>query len=262
MARIFTIYLFFYVYLNASQININDINHVLSKEQTKLLTQIIQKEVSFHKKHMRLPPSITYNLRICKNNRSKTCQQYPSLRSNMFVGLYVYKKHEAIIKQSNSMFLTIIHESNHMLIHVGKSTHIPSWINEGLSEYYETATMINGTLFATIQRQSLHKLKKWHRNDQLPPMASILAWKRNYWKSVDQDRNRDYKSRTISWGLVYFLMSSNHGKNLLHTIIKVLRKKKHENIVMIIQKHYHGGFSAFQKDFYTFLDHMPSKQKL
>jgi len=251
--------LFFLLYhLQASQIIVNDINHALSKTEKNKLIKIMNKEIHFHKKHMYLPHQITYNLRLCNTEQLK---KYKKLRSNLYGGIYSSKNNEAVIKKGSHFLRTTIHESNHYIIRLGFK-HPPSWIDEGLAEYFETTYLSHGKVYVKVHPEDKKRLINWYKRGEIPPLASVLSWSRVFWNHLDSNTNRDFKSRKIAWGLIYFLMNTKEHRKALHNIIKALKKSNHENIVMVIQRNYKGGFSKFQKDFFSFLQKMPNRQRL
>ena len=244
--------------IDASTIKINDINNALNKSEISKLTMIMNKEINFHKQHMTLPHKITYNLRICNKAQLK---KYKKLQSNLYLGIFNYATNEAIIKKGSHFFRTTVHESNHYIMRLGFKNP-PNWIDEGLAEYFETAYISNGDVFVRIHADNRKRLQNWYKNGEIPPLASVLSWSSVFWRHLDSKASRDFKSRKIAWGLIYFLMNSKENRQSLHKIIKVLKNNHNKNIVMIIQSNYIGGFSKFQKDFFSFLQKMPNKQKL
>jgi hypothetical protein len=252
ISTILLIILFQLQNIHAASIKINDINHALTKKETSILKTILNIEANFYNKFAHLPASATYNIRIAGKQQLK---QYRILQSNSVSGIYSVAKKEAIIKKGRHMFRTMIHESNHFLISL-RLKNIPTWVNEGLAEYFETTYISHNQAYAKVHHNDQKKLQQWHKTGQTPALASVLLWKGRSWYYLD------YKSRKFSWGLIYFLMSTENGKQLLSKIIRETKKHRNKSSIMIIQANYKGGFEAFQKDFYAFLYRMPSKHKI
>ena len=63
-----------------------------------------------------------------------------------------------------STFATLAHEASHQFLHMAcnGSQHVPTWINEGLAVYFESAQYRNGRLSLRAPKGRLNNLSRWY----------------------------------------------------------------------------------------------------
>ena len=93
----------------------------------------------------------------------------------------------------------------------------------------------------------------------MPPLADFLQMSNTEWSRTNQ--GPDYLNSTLSWGLVYFLMSTKEGQDVLVQTIRKLRSGR-RSALQILQMNYDGGLTALEADFRRFIETMPAKQVL
>jgi hypothetical protein len=102
------------------------------------------------------------------------------------------------LRERETMFRTVRHEGFHQyfdeLVGVG-----PSWLNEGLAEYYETTRMVSGR-WVDGALHPHHVAYLADRNHDLVPLGEFLRWDSTRFYA---DGFRNYAQ---AWGLVHFLL--------------------------------------------------------
>jgi len=246
-------------YSNLYQVEIEDINNVLSKNEIKLLSAIIDKEVRFHKNHLSFSNILKIPVRVFVSEDEYITYQHKTTKITQPTnGYFSYKNNEIVIKKNAYYLNTIVHEAQHFIFGT-QFIRPPLWINEGLSEFYETAYFNNEQIYVRKHYNKTKKLKEWLEKDELPSIKKFLSISNKDWRK--EDKQPLYKTRTISWGLVYFLMSSKKGRQYLSNVIKSLHQNP-KNSSYVLDYVYEGGINALEKDFFEFIHTMPEKQIL
>ena len=244
---------------HGTSVSVKDLNSTLSKDDISKLITVIDKVVVFHSAHVSIPKVFEIPVRLFESEREyKKYQEKISKTSRSRNGFYSSSKKEVVVNKNEYYFKTIIHEAQHFILRSGLKSP-PKWINEGLSEFYETSYIYSDKVYVKEQSQKRKRLQQWLREKALLALSQFLVLSNNDWKK--QNEKPEFRCSTISWGLVYFLMSTPDGKNILSLVIKELREDSGRSLVLL-EEYYEGGVKTLERDFYEFINKMPSMQEI
>ena len=247
--------------LSAQFITVNDINRNLSRMDIQTIRPVLEKQAAFHSKHLDLPSRIEIPVRVFTSTEDyRRHQKAISTSSTSKNGFYSASKREVIVNKNKNYLSTLKHEAQHFILR-SQFRSPPKWINEGLSEFYESSTVRGGYVFVQTQNNKHKRLKQWIDNNSLPALDEWLNISNSEWRTQNK-ASEDRLSSTLSWGLVYFLMSSDNGKSVLSDTIRDLQNQKKLKSAEILNKHYRGGLKALQEDFEQFMQALPIELKL
>lgn len=134
---------------------------------------------------------------------------------------------------------TSVHEAVHVM-NAGIFGRMPRWLNEGMAEYLENIEVYGQSANIPLSQQWLQNIRGRRLN-----LSYVLQANSDQWQG--SLRNNLYAH---SWGLVYFLMSSNHGRTLLRQFLVMSAKDPCQEIdtMAYFQRHYSGGLNRMDAE--------------
>ena len=103
---------------------------------------------------------------------------------------------------------TVQHEGFHQFAHAVIGGHIPTWLNEGLAEYFgEGVYTGDGFVVGVIPPWRLQRLQGEIRDDQLKDVRAIMVVTGDQWARELNIRNYDQ-----AWSMVHFLVHADDGR--------------------------------------------------
>ncbi len=236
---------------------LNDINHVLSDYAIMESEFLLGKILLFHGNDSKEPLYVSVRIFESENKYIEHCNQFAQAEppGNAYFSI-VYN--EVVIYKSKNYFKSIIHEGQHCIFRV-TFPKPPRWLNEGLSEFFETAYVSAGKAYVKPQKKKMMRLQTWLKNGELLSIQEFLSWSNRKWRRKNQ--KPENISSTMSWGMIYFFMSSNERKDILKRIFSELKNSKGDSLE-IIDCVYEGGISVFEKEFHQFIMEMSAKRKI
>ncbi|MFL0797900.1 MAG: DUF1570 domain-containing protein [Cellvibrionaceae bacterium] len=159
----------------------------------------------------------------------------------------------AVFYQDNEQLLTTsVHEAVHV-INAGMFGFLPRWLNEGLAEYLEHLDIAG-------QSVKIPVLQGWYRQVKHQPMPLETLFDSQY-----EDWQGDKISHLYgqSWAVVFFLMQSKEGKNLItrYLVESAEEPCKEESMQDFVYKYYPGGMKQLQNTFDAWLLGVPVDQQ-
>ncbi|WP_395373283.1 DUF1570 domain-containing protein [Marinicella sp. W31] len=260
-AFIFLSLLFTHPALLAQNLSIDDINNNLSRQDIAHIMPVIDKQLDFHSQHLDFPNKIQVPVHVFED--AKKYRKYRSRISTSSTsnnGFYSGSRKEVIINKNKKYLNTLKHEIQHFLLR-SQTKSPPKWINEGLSELYESSEVRGRRVFALKQNKKHERLQKLLDADEIPTLRNWLDISNQNWRKQNKDSAIRINS-TLSWGLVYFLMSSEQGQSTLSQTIHDLRISKSKQSAKYLDKNYRGGLSRLQRDFKNFVQILPPEIQL
>ncbi len=237
-------------------VSIDDVYFRLSQLEKRQAEQILEELYQFHATHLKLAPHINIKLRAY-SSRDKYNKLERRLGVAFSAGIYSPRENMAAVDLENQSYLgTLIHEGQHFILG-SVFAKVPLWINEGLSEYIETATMEGLSVVVTRHDGNLHRVRLLRDAGKLPKLRDYLALSSRQWQRLDRPPLN--WPRAMAWSLVYFLMDSEEGKAILGELIKRLALRK-GNAVTILEHVYPGGLAQLEADWLDFLEDVPESQ--
>ena len=160
-------------------------------------------------------------------------------------GFYISRLNEATVytgKNDQRMYDVSRHEAVHA-INNGAFGMMPTWINEGLAEYFENLKFEKSMLRIVKPNQAHLKLLATNPH---PTLITYLGLNDDQWYK-ESEKDIHY---AMGWSLVYFLMNSDNGKQFLRYMLDHLGNNYCQSISSLdyINKNYSGGFKSFQRD--------------
>jgi len=161
-------------------------------------------------------------------------------------GYFSISKQEIILFDNDRILKTFNHEFNHYLLRSNFKSP-PKWINEGLSEYFEFINIAD-SCYVLPQKKKIARIKNWIGTGLDNDIEQILIVSNEQWSK--QNIEPEYRSSTISYAIVLFLMSNKDSELIIGEIINKLMNE--EKSVDIISNLYPGGFVEFKNNFIKF----------
>jgi len=161
-------------------------------------------------------------------------------------GYFSTSEQEIVLFNNERIVKTFFHEFSHYLLRA-HFKNPPKWINEGLSEYFE---YLNDTDPITIlpQKRKIARIKSWIDEEIENDIEEVLSGSNNQW--TEQNIKPEYRSSTISYAIVFFLISLENDDKILSKIIQELMSG--EKSIEVIKSIYPGSITNFNKDFIRF----------
>lgn len=135
----------------------------------------------------------------------------------------------------------ITHEVSHA-ISASHGRFVPTWLNEGLAEYFEQIDVAGLGARVPVSTHWLAVLKRrqWHR--QPPDLRHVLDAPHQDWYAAN---GPDQLSYATSWSLVWFLMDSAPGRELVRELLATPQQPDQVNTSRLIAARWPGGLPAF-----------------
>lgn len=169
-------------------------------------------------------------------------------------GYYDSKHRETVVlnekntkktEDAKKMVGVIFHEANHLILryHI---PWVPTWVNEGLSEYFEGLNVFGENRRVYLQKNRSYWCKRWVKEGFPIELDEYIGLSYDEWMRFrKRDPNAAY---TVGYSLVYFMMSrSNTEKVLKELLWEFKRHGKKADSVQIINDFYSGGFQKFER---------------
>lgn len=160
-------------------------------------------------------------------------------------GYYSRKKNQVIVWKNRSvktMLSVITHEAFHTILWTNYK-HIPTWLNEGFAEYFELINVFGTTAVIELSDYWIRIVKSAIRQDATPSLKYFIDMDRKQWTELNKESHLSY---ALGWTFIYYLMSSQEGKELIVNIFKERNNDPKIKITDIIKKHYPKGIAQLQ----------------
>jgi len=150
-------------------------------------------------------------------------------------------------KAIQEMVSIVFHESSHMILEFQISS-TPDWINEGLAEYFEGFNVFGPNKRVYLERNGQNWCKYWAKKGFPVELDKLLNMSNEEFHNLD--RIDGVPSYTMSYSLVYFMMSSPQTEKVLKEILWDIRNSSRTgkvDSIKIIDENYRGGFKNFER---------------
>jgi hypothetical protein len=148
------------------------------------------------------------------------------------------------------------HEATHVIIR-GMLGGPPSWLNEGLAEYFSMLTVAGTFHQVGIQQQRLAEAREAIASGYPSTLASFLTMRRQQWNNENVSRHY-----AIAWSLVFFLMSSEQGRQVFSMLLETFADSYCTRLSgrQVLADNWPGGISALQQEFFTWINNAADKR--
>lgn len=176
----------------------------------------------------------------------------PKLETN--TGFYVSRLNEASVWQNrnfDAMLNVITHECSHAILNY-EIGFTPTWLNEGLAEYFESMHIFGQAIVVPPHPQWDAILKELAASDKLPKLDDYFKLQGQDWYKFNKNSNLSY---AIGWSLVFYLMSTQEGQQVLANIIRAAAEDQFGSLnnQQLIENHYYGGVARLEKNWSIWL---------
>lgn len=239
----------------AGTVNIIDINNKISKQQKQafeylISVQVVMQRSLLERQTLDLPVRLFDNFKRYKRYQAKISNNAQSDN-----GFYSTSLGELVIFENDNYLKTTLHEASHFIVR----RYIASpkkWFNEGLAEVFETTSFSDKKLFLKQQSSKVRRLQRWHDKDALLSIKQVIGLSNTQWS--DLNSKPDYQASSHSWGLIYFLMSSHQGRNVLLHLAQAM-SVGNLNFQPVFDQHYPDGLAQAERDWSDFVAHLPEE---
>lgn len=138
----------------------------------------------------------------------------------------------------------VTHEASHAISNTNEHW-VPTWLNEGLAEYFEGMHVFGLSAEVHANRYWLNVLTHQGYTRRPPDLRRYLAVSHEQWYRGDGDDGT--LAYATSWSLVYFLMDSRQGRDLLKALLERTRASPLPlmDSADFIDQRWPGGLAAF-----------------
>jgi len=149
-------------------------------------------------------------------------------------------------KDAKEMVGVLFHEANHLIL----TYHIPwcpSWLNEGLSEYFEGLNVFGENSRVYLQDNRSKWCKYWLKKGFPIELERYIMLSHDEWMRFRKaEPNAAY---TIGYSLVYFMMSRESTEKVLRELLWEFKKHgQNADSIQTINNHYPGGFEKLERN--------------
>ena len=163
--------------------------------------------------------------------------------------------YELVTYQDVSLWRVLAHEGFHQFIGYELGQQIPTWLNEGMAQYFETS-FITGSRFnvGQVSRLKLLYAQALIVNKQAPAVAQMIQW----------DRATFYANANVaypmSWALVYYLLNSNNDRFEQSEFRRYLQDLKlGKDDIKSLQRRFGADANRLQSDFEDYILHLKAQ---
>ena len=166
-------------------------------------------------------------------------------------GLYNVRTNEAavLMHATESVSLNVIrHEASHVIM-ANLYGITPLWLNEGFAEYFE-GLKVSGLETTVYPNPHWLQMLKEKAGPGDISLSEYLSLKPQQWQG--ENITQHY---AIAWSLIYFLLSSPQGKNLLQTYFEALSQDRCQipDTEVFFEQSYPGGLAQLNHDWQQWL---------
>ncbi|MEM6551570.1 MAG: DUF1570 domain-containing protein [Planctomycetota bacterium] len=157
---------------------------------------------------------------------------------------------------------TLQHEGFHQFVFSTLGTRVPTWLNEGLAQYFEDAVLVRDSMeLGLASPQRIARIKRAIHSGQALPLNRLLTLTPRDWAhALRTDPAASSRIYAQAWSLVYFLIHGEDGRHLpaLQRYLRELAAGAEPDTAL---KHAFGpaGLTALEPRWRTFaLEHEPA----
>ncbi|MEM1444518.1 MAG: DUF1570 domain-containing protein [Planctomycetota bacterium] len=114
----------------------------------------------------------------------------------------------------SEVYAVLQHEGFHQFAWKYLGADLPTWVNEGLAQYFEDAPLVNGRLVVgNTDRARLARVRAALRSGETLPLGTLFALSEEAWAdAVHHDESHSGLLYAQSWSAVYFLIHGEDGR--------------------------------------------------
>ncbi len=157
----------------------------------------------------------------------------------------INKDAKKIRNETKRMVGTVFHEANHLILRY-QIPWCPTWVNEGLSEYFEGLNVFGKNKRIFLQKRRIKWCKRWLKKGFPITLKEYIGLSYGEWMNLKRrDSNTAY---TMGYSLVYFMMSRKSTEKVLKELLWEFRRQGMKaDSIQTINNCYPGGLEKFEK---------------
>lgn len=159
---------------------------------------------------------------------------------------------------------TAKHEAFHQFVSSRFTKGIPTWLNEGLAEYFENTVYINGSIInGQVSNSTLQALQNDIQTNSCIRFLELMRMSQRTWNQnlVDGNGAKQYRQ---SWAMVHFLIHASNGQyasQFDRFLLLISEGVNHEEAFVSAFKT--NDLESFQRAWVTYIENLkPSSSKL
>ncbi len=235
-------------------LRIVDLNGTLTDEDRRTTLAAAREQIRFHSRHFAFNRSLTLRVRYFTQPHRYLNWRDRTSRSRSPAGYYSSRLDEATVNHGKYYRSLVVHEVHHQIF-AKLMRRSPRWLDEGLSEFYQRVFWREGRPYVYRSRPAMAALRKWDRYGASPSVREIISMPARQF--ADLEFNGDSTVRYVSWGIVYLMMTSSAGKELLSKAIgEQLRNPRRRNH-LIMDDVYPGGIDNLERRLRRAINRLP-----
>lgn len=254
MRLFYLILAFFFLcdFVNAQSVHIMYEGDPLTEKEQQKIEQTLQYEVDFYVQ-FGLPNTLNFALHVF-DKKADALEYLGKLNIQVdknIDGIYVSNLQKAFIlgREKRKDLGIIFHELSHHFTRLITSNYPPTWLNEGLSEYFEHCKMSKKGLQHTLTDYEQGRIRTMFMLGDINLLTFINSHQGQFMKQQKTDEQYAY---ILSHALVTFWIEQVPREILKNFIFSLQDNKKALMVSEQIDRTYLGGFSQFEKDFTAF----------
>ena len=164
-------------------------------------------------------------------------------------GMYYPNLKQCFVYKHPEFKKTVIHEMGHGFMH-HNMMNPPRWLNEGISEFFESLTIVNGKITVSQQSRRVSNVATLLKEGNLD-LSEFLKSGQNKWA----DKSSMNEMYNIAYSLVFYIMKTNPDN--LTKLVSLLQKKR--NSIAAIESVF-GSFDNFVPGYTKFYSEFVDRQ--
>ena len=158
---------------------------------------------------------------------------------------------ELVVYQSPSLWSTLAHEGFHQFLDYELGRKIPTWLNEGMAQYFETSFFTGPTFHVgQVSRYKLMEAQILIRGGKAPPLKQIIQW------TPQEFYGNAPVAYPMSWAFVYYLLKSERDPTVSLEFNRYLRAIKSGGDFKDAQERMLQNCARWQADFEDYVLHL------
>lgn len=227
----------------------------LSPEARDRIDRTLPRIINTYKQLFRLDmrkPTVV-RLSLLKDSASMTRwiqQRHPDFAPAPLLGIFLVKSREVGVwnhGNEDAVVRTILHEASHVIV-AQLSPFAPSWLQEGLAEYFQESTLTDSGLRVSPSAHNLRQIRGWVESGELITLRRYLGIDERSWRAMAHSDNAI--PYTVAWGMTYFLLSHEQGKSTLRRVLQDMEKIQRWPTLEDMDHYYPGGLTGMDFRFF------------
>lgn len=254
--RVLSLLFSFFIFcslLHAQTVKIEYAGDPLPGKDRRNIEEFISYEVNFYTQ-FGLPDTLTLQLHVFED-RKKAMEYLESVNIHLSLpfkasGIYSPKLQKAIIlgreKGRERSLAIIYHELSHHFVRQILGNFPPSWLNEGLSEYFEHCKATKKGLRHTFTEYEQGRIRTMYMLGEVDLPTFLNSGHGKFMKRQATDEQYSY---ILAHALVTFWIETVPRDTLKKLVASLQNKNDLSTVSERIDCIYPGGFQQFEKDF-------------